>query len=259
MKLNHTQHTAPRRALGFTLIEILVVIAIIAILAAILFPAFARARENARKASCQSNLKQIGLGFTQYLQDYDERYPPMYGSSVWSKNLLPYIKSTQVFGCPSNDVSDQFMPGSNNEIPASYGINPRIVRGDFMFSPGTDYPYRMAAMNSPSQKILVGDTGSGDVGVGWYDWYHNNKWAEVANNGFKGHLGTGNFLFADGHVKAMKLENTITPFNMWGEFYAQEWNDKTDVCYAYGYDPNCDLPSADATTEAAKASRDYWN
>src|SRR5438093_9620550 len=61
--------------LGFTLIELLVVIAIIAILAAILFPVFARARENARRSSCQSNLKQLGLGFQMYTQDYDERLP----------------------------------------------------------------------------------------------------------------------------------------------------------------------------------------
>jgi prepilin-type N-terminal cleavage/methylation domain-containing protein len=60
-----------RFAKGFTLIELLVVIAIIAILAAILFPVFARARENARRASCQSNLKQVGLGLLQYIQDYD--------------------------------------------------------------------------------------------------------------------------------------------------------------------------------------------
>src|SRR5687767_15336393 len=65
----------PFRKSGFTLIELLVVIAIIAILAAILFPVFARARENARRTSCASNLKQISLGFLQYAQDYDERLP----------------------------------------------------------------------------------------------------------------------------------------------------------------------------------------
>src|SRR5450755_3568353 len=68
---------------GFTLIELLVVIAIIAILAAILFPVFARARENAKRASCQSNLKQIGLGFLQYAQDYDETFP----LDLWSPNV----------------------------------------------------------------------------------------------------------------------------------------------------------------------------
>lgn len=61
---------------GFTLIELLVVIAIIAILAAILFPVFARAREKARQASCQSNIKQIVLGAIMYTQDYDDSVPP---------------------------------------------------------------------------------------------------------------------------------------------------------------------------------------
>ncbi len=63
---------------AFTLIELLVVIAIIAILAAILFPVFARARENARRSSCESNVKQIMLGVLQYAQDYDEKYPTAY-------------------------------------------------------------------------------------------------------------------------------------------------------------------------------------
>ncbi|HIE51339.1 MAG TPA: DUF1559 domain-containing protein, partial [Armatimonadetes bacterium] len=95
---------------GFTLIELLVVIAIIAILAAILFPVFAQAREKARTASCQSNLKQIGLAASMYSNDYDEKFVPMWTQSwfqgqsgrVWWMGLLqPYIKNVQIFGCPT--------------------------------------------------------------------------------------------------------------------------------------------------------------
>ena len=67
---------ASRPTRGFTLIELLVVIAIIAILAAILFPVFARAREQARKTACVSNIRQAGMGFQMYMGDYDEHYPP---------------------------------------------------------------------------------------------------------------------------------------------------------------------------------------
>jgi len=96
---------------GFTLIELLVVIAIIAILASILFPVFARARENARRSSCGSNMKQIGLGVEQYKQDNDGHYPMAYyyndgitsGSAYtqWSGMIQPYAKSVQIFVCPS--------------------------------------------------------------------------------------------------------------------------------------------------------------
>ena len=93
---------------GFTLIELLVVIAIIAILAAILFPAFARARENARRVSCLSNQKQLGLGMIQYAQDNDEKYPNLAnkhtgnnGFVTWDDAIYPYVKSNQAYQCPS--------------------------------------------------------------------------------------------------------------------------------------------------------------
>ena len=107
------------RRKGFTLIELLVVIAIIAILAAILFPVFARAREKARQASCQSNLKQIALAVLMYVEDHDEIFPfwatftadgsyqpmPVYPGNnyvvLWADAIYPYVKNTQIFVCPS--------------------------------------------------------------------------------------------------------------------------------------------------------------
>jgi len=95
---------------GFTLIELLVVIAIIAILAAILFPVFARAREKARQASCQSNMKQLMLAWHMYSQDYDEKICPHYvfGFPIGLKRpeelLEPYVKNSQIWICPSSGV-----------------------------------------------------------------------------------------------------------------------------------------------------------
>jgi type II secretory pathway pseudopilin PulG len=119
--------------------QLLVVIDIIVILAAILFPVFARARENARRSSCQSNLKQVGLGVLQYVQDYDEKYPIRHHfgtggtdqekgrTGIWV-NLQPYIKSEQLNQCPSE----------TNAPPSAATMQARAELVGF-----TDYAYNL--------------------------------------------------------------------------------------------------------------------
>jgi prepilin-type N-terminal cleavage/methylation domain-containing protein/prepilin-type processing-associated H-X9-DG protein len=142
---------------AFTLIELLVVIAIIAILAAILFPVFARARENARRSSCMSNLKQIGLGAMMYVQDFDEKYPMGYYSHTaatplgWQALLAPYAKSTQVFICPSSTVQPSD-PGTGN-YGANWLIYPNLEwSGDTVVS--------MASIGSVASVYMIMDSGS---------------------------------------------------------------------------------------------------
>jgi prepilin-type N-terminal cleavage/methylation domain-containing protein/prepilin-type processing-associated H-X9-DG protein len=114
---------SPRRA--FTLIELLIVIAIIALLAAILFPVFARARENARRSSCQSNLKQLGLTMTMYSQDYDERMMPIEApdsgtSARWPQILSSYIKNRGFVRCPDADYSEPLGSTMGTATPLYY-------------------------------------------------------------------------------------------------------------------------------------------
>ncbi|RYX81020.1 DUF1559 domain-containing protein [bacterium] len=224
MKLIHKQHQA------FTLIELLVVIAIIAILAAILFPVFARARENARRASCQSNLKQIGLGLLQYSQDYDEQIVPAYALGTpnvhWRTLIHPYIKSTQLFACPSNTINST--PANDNQtlvFPASYAVNGTNGNaGGLMgrISSTANTGVSLAAVIEPSRTWMVTETptphaeipGAGSGGPGCTVGY-------VGYKDLFGHMTMPNWLFADGHVKSLKPLATIdqggTSYNMWNK------------------------------------------
>ncbi len=135
--------------LGFTLIELLVVIAIITILAAILFPVFAKAREKARQTTCASNEKQLGLGFIQYLQDYDEKLPTQ-GDAIrnlgngWAGCVYPYVKSVGVYACP-DDTAAAAAPA--NVI--SYAVNMDLVRSD-TFAIGN-----YTTFNAPASTVLL--------------------------------------------------------------------------------------------------------
>jgi prepilin-type N-terminal cleavage/methylation domain-containing protein/prepilin-type processing-associated H-X9-DG protein len=195
---------------GFTLIELLVVIAIIAILAAILFPVFARARENARRASCQSNEKQIGLGFAQYIQDYDGRYPKYEFATTpttgWAEVLQPYLKSDQIFQCPSEPTKAVATPSTFGYSDYTYSQNISDL-----FPGGTPRPVcNESEFTFPTNTAIVfeGQTGTSNKTMQCNDFVNRNvNGAVVAEyDGARRHLEGSNWLFADGHVKWLKPE-----------------------------------------------------
>lgn len=219
---------------GFTLIELLVVVAIIALLAAILFPVFGRARENARRSGCQNNLKQIGLGIMQYTQDFDERMPnqvwglttssqgadiadyssgstsvngtPTATGRNWIVMVEPYVKSWAVYRCPSAvDITGAggYNPsGNSNTAYFMNGVAMQDVTG------GVSQARTLASMQDPSSLILVHENRLAYSHVFIRPWYITTPtagWYEAmygaTNDTGKVHFNGGNLLFCDGHVK----------------------------------------------------------
>lgn len=240
---------------GFTLIELLVVIAIIAILASILFPVFARARENARRTSCMSNLKQIGLGFMQYVQDYDEKFPMAYyyadgvyncnggpaqtnasmpgavfrgydGCSAghfitWMDQIFPYVKSVQLFVCPSATWGQS---DATNREP-SYGYNRKI--SNMYASPFTG-GVSHATIQNASQLVVVLDYNVQHAlfanGNQFGDWALGYGTDEEKLHIWP-HLGGGNIAYADGHAKwAIKGNKPLTETVEWPRESGIAWN-----------------------------------
>jgi prepilin-type N-terminal cleavage/methylation domain-containing protein/prepilin-type processing-associated H-X9-DG protein len=226
------------RASAFTLIELLVVIAIIAILAAILFPVFAQAREKARQTSCLSNEKQISLGFLQYLQDYDEQFPHVKGESPWIYSVQPYLKSTQILRCPSDD-SENFttpLPGKTAIRATSYTLNGYLAPGNSNANHGGNFP-NLASIQKPASLIFMTESAKNWTG----SYYHAHVWNPPTSTGHwltdrnipddivvDRHAGGFNASFLDGHAKWVKFsqvwwrdESVVPPLK--GNFDPRQW------------------------------------
>jgi len=238
---------------GFTLIELLVVIAIIAILAAILFPVFARAREQARKTSCLSNTKQIALAFNMYQTDHDSAYPSVYddnlgytkGRIIWADKIYPYVKNRQIFVCPGGPNNVAVDPWDTNLWPNNlqgtrYNMN--MVHG-WHWPEDTVAPYfplKDSNFAYPAETSLIQESSNA-----WWTHWHNSSspWCRTEPIGTSGdkylrgvldetiyprHLGTTNMAFVDGHAKARTTRSLIRDIR---------WCNVSDV--EYTPDPLC--------------------
>ncbi len=269
---------------GFTLIELLVVIAIIAILAAILFPVFGRARENARRSSCQSNLKQIALGIKQYTQDYDEKFPnqvALTGSSAnppvgWADTIQPYVKSLQIFQCPSDETPPGTQPGfrgytdyfinaalGNTGTAASPqyaqgGISESIVENSTLTILAADTTTRNAAGTAPTDASTARFRCNGNAIRGTQNSAeatqpsYGTAGVSLTGGVFPKHLGGANIAFVDGHVKWQKVNDATgtTAGNNRGLIYnaATPFVPTNGVTIVSGNSPTFATSSAAATS-----------
>ena len=229
-----TQKRHNVRTKGFTLIELLVVIAIIAILAAILFPAFAKARESARRISCINNFKQIGTATLQYRQEYDEKSPKSTidgvrnagsytvaaGKAVgWADVIQPYLKTTQVYQCPSEPTNASSAPVETG-YTTGYALTGNGAYSDYAYNDQMN-GVNEAMFTSSSTSVMLADSGfwnatnsiaNSDTGkncmilkcTGDADTIKGNP-SNIA--ALQRHLETGNYLFGDGHAKSHRLNS----------------------------------------------------
>ena len=195
-------HNASRKK-AFTLIEILVVIGIIALLAAILFPVLSRARERARATTCMNNEHQIALAILQYTQDHTRRYPQPGGE--WTTNIgLTNGSNSAIFQCPTEGQDD------------IAGFSDYFFNAELMGVSDVRVRY-------PSNTLLIGD------GVTWGTMSSmgplplsvpgENRWISTDPYAQR-HSGGANYAFADGHVKWLNPSSIDTECIASGDNFA---------------------------------------
>ncbi len=202
-----------RREAGFTLVELLVVTAIISVLAAMLLPALDRTLDNARQIACAGNLKQIGLGLTEYADTYADAILPAYigdpnvNGSWWPSKLHGYV------GGPAVYQKGTVLVCAKNKKEKSYAMNFYSGWIDAAGVCGGGYPFKSAALKAPSKLYYVADL-SDEANVSCYSWrlypYPDEAWKSSRLMNLTRHPGGPNIVCADGHVECSRLPQYLT-------------------------------------------------
>lgn len=209
---------------GFTLVELMVVIAIIAILMALLMPAISRAKAKANQTSCLNNMRQLTLAATMYASDHDEEFPARrIPTNAWPHKLKPYYVNWQIIACPSDRFGLVGLFANDLNPKRSYLINGFNDYFKVNLSP-SDYKavmqwryahgMKVMAINRPSDTILFGEKRSGSPHV-HMDTDQGNRGNDFEEIEHKRHGAGSNFAFVDSSVRFIKKYQELYPENLW--------------------------------------------
>jgi prepilin-type N-terminal cleavage/methylation domain-containing protein/prepilin-type processing-associated H-X9-DG protein len=217
---------------GFTLIELLVVIAIISVLAAMLLPALSQATECARRSSCLTNLRQLGLALRMYADENEGMLPPRIHPNRWCQRIYDGYQDLRLLLCPGDQPNPRTMLGTDpllwpaDAAPRSYIMNGwndyyRATKGQGWIRPwlGVDEGVPENVIREPSATIFLGEKE-------WYldHFYFDYEEREDAfvldqsrhsTGAIKARTGGSNYAFADGSTRYLRYGETLSPVNLW--------------------------------------------